>query len=137
MAGEIAVDPLGVGLTQTQTVWAQVARVRFGVAAQSHLAHENVDDEGLLGAFQTFAEPSLTNQPDEHHLHHPVVGMGEAEPAGESHVILRPQLQDTLAGACDAERSLPDSNVSALAGDAHGAPRESESVQNSRASRVS
>jgi hypothetical protein len=120
---EDVVDALGVGLEQLAGLLREVAGFGRRCSGEAHLAHEDVDADGLGAALEALAEPPLSNQPDQHHLDEPVVGMHQTEPPGESGVILGPDPRDALP--CPGERDGVAGNPmgAARTGDTHPASR--------------
>jgi hypothetical protein len=72
---------------------------------------------------EALADSTLADESHQNHLHESVVSVGEAQTTREPDVVVGPQLDDTVLGACDADRGSRDLDITPLAGDSHLLPR--------------
>src|SRR5437868_4994194 len=118
MPGEVIVDSLGIRLGERAGPRREPGHFVARRAGEAELPHEDIDSESLVVVFQAFAEPALTDDPDEQHLDEPVMRMKEAQPALQVELVVPPNLDDSARRAPRAKRASGDFKRAESRGDA-------------------
>ncbi len=126
------VDPGCIGLGETARLRIEIRDLAVRLAAKTHLPHEEIDGEGRFVIGEALRDPALTDDPGHDHLDQTVGGVGGAEGAGESVVVVRPEFGDPVGSPGGLESGWSDGDFPSLMGEfqcaASGTAREVEHI---------